>query len=395
MIKGLLKRSGIYFSGLTAGRLITTLAYIFLARHFLPNEFGQIVLYSTILNIAGALGNFGLNQILQKSDPSKLISTFQKVICARIVSYSVSFLLIALGLLFFNPFSVFISFMLLLTLLPESLVSLLDGYYIFTKNPLPAALSYPMRVVWILIGLLLIPGLSFNTVAVLYCLGSLTVLLLWFPRSFWRTNVLTNWKETFAMLSNSSHYALLTLTAFTYARGDSLIVRAQLNSSSLGLYSAGYRYLDSLSLIPSALNQNLFSLAASKESVSKKQLGLITLLMIFAGSVTSVVLFFAAPFLTTTLLGPAYSESLPVVRILATTLFLLFINAPLSAVVQSSGLLKKFLPWGIANTLLNLILNWICVPIGGITAAAWVMTATEISGLCINAYFVYKMYRHD
>ena len=394
MIKGLLKRSSIYFFGLTAGKVVTTLAYILLARHFLPHDFGQIVLYATILNIAGSLGNFGLNQYFQKKAQAAPMVVFQQVIRARLFLYLLIFVLIAVCLGIFKPFDLRIASVLLLSLLPESLISLLDGYYLHAQNPLPVALSYPMRVIWILIGLLWIPSLNFSSVTWLYLMGCLTVLLLWFPREYWRTPVISSWREIKTTLRGASHYALLITSAFAYARGDALVVRARLDSASLGLYSAGYRYLEGLSLIPAALNQNLFALAAGKQRVSQGQLAAITLTMVIAGGLFSVMLFLAAEFLTVNVLGSAYAQTTPVVRILSLSLFLLFINAPLSAVVQSSEQLRTFLPWGIANTLLNLLLNWTLIPLAGITIAAWVMTITEITGLLINGYFVYRVYKH-
>jgi len=64
----------------------------------------------------------------------------------------------------------------------------------------------------------------------------------------------------------------------------------------------------------------------------------------------------------------------------------------LSTVVQSSNYLKSFLPYGIINTVLNIILNLVLVTRYGIVSAAWVMLITEVTGLLINYYFIKKIY---
>jgi O-antigen/teichoic acid export membrane protein len=61
--------------------------------------------------------------------------------------------------------------------------------------------------------------------------------------------------------------------------------------------------------------------------------------------------------------------------------------------VQSSKYVQNFLPFGIANTVGNLILNILVVPIYGIHGAAWVMAVTETTGLIINIYFAQKLYK--
>lgn len=91
-------------------------------------------------------------------------------------------------------------------------------------------------------------------------------------------------------------------------------------------------------------------------------------------------------------MGPAYAAGIPILKILSIVVFLFFFNAPLATFIQSSSLLKKFLPFGIGNTVLNIILNIALIPLYGIQAAAWNMVVTETLGAMINVYFVQKIY---
>ena len=117
--------------------------------------------------------------------------------------------------------------------------------------------------------------------------------------------------------------------------------------------------------------------------------------MLLTGLTIGIIMFSSASLLSIGLLGPEYSPAINVIRILAVVVVMFFINSPLSTVVQSSDLVSKFLPWGIFNTLLNLVVNLILIPIYGVLGAATAMLLTEITGLGINLYFVKKIYKTE
>ena len=62
--------------------------------------------------------------------------------------------------------------------------------------------------------------------------------------------------------------------------------------------------------------------------------------------------------------------------------------------MRASVSVEKFLQFGIANTVLNVVLNVTFIPQFGLLAAAYVMLTTEITGLLINVYFVRKVFGH-
>src|SRR3989344_7396172 len=85
MVTSLFKRSGGYFAGLTASRIMTTVVFILLARHFAPSIFGQAVLYVTLLTVGTYFADVGLVQWYQKvaeSEDRKIL--FHRVLSARL-----------------------------------------------------------------------------------------------------------------------------------------------------------------------------------------------------------------------------------------------------------------------------------------------------------------------
>ena len=184
-------------------------------------------------------------------------------------------------------------------------------------------------------------------------------------------------------------------TSFFYNRGDSFIISYFMGNSALGIYGLAYRFLESLSLFSTSITQNLFPISAKKEGIKLRQLLKISLLMFFFGTVIAFIIYLNSSFLIIGLFGPQYAGGVPILRIFSIVLFLFFVNAPLATVVQSSKLVRSFLPYGIINTLLNIFLNILLIPMFGIVAAAWVMVLTEVTGFLVNLYFVKKLYNRN
>lgn len=397
MIRSLLKRSLIYFIGLTGSKILNVIVFILFARSLGPARFGDFILFVTIVQLITWLADCGLTQWYQTtahhSDKQQL---FARVIAVRLVTLAASVILITATLLLTHTFSVDIVVVAAISLIPESLLLLADGFYLENKQPLTVSLKNMSKIGIPLIGYVFLSNnFSLPTAIWLYFLGSAIVCVLFFPRKpflIFFFSIHLSFSEVFSILRKSASYGLLTLTSYAYARADSLVIRYALNSTALGMYGAGYRYLEGASLIPTALSHNLFPAAAQKKAVTLPQLKKITAVMGVIGFVAALIVFANSNWLITGLLGKVYAPAVPILQIFSGVIFLFFVNAPLAAVVQSSPLLKQFLPYGAANTAVNLALNIVLVPAYGIVGAAWVMLATEVSGLLINISFVIKRY---
>jgi O-antigen/teichoic acid export membrane protein len=394
MVSALFKRSGGFFFGLTASRLITTIVYILLARHFAPHIFGQLILYATLLSIATYFADLGLNQWYQKEvERAEPKQTFHKVLSARTYSLLITIAIFSVFFYFIPSFNFAIQVLFLINIVPEAYSSIIDGYYLVEKKPIKISIKNGVRALFLLMAVLFVKDLTFTQTVLAFLLGSFASFLWIFPWKMLNQFHLNTIKKSVSVMKGSSPYAFLIITSFAYARGDQLAIRYLLNDAALGFYGSAYRYLESLSLIPAALSQNLFPLSAQKKGISASQLSRITLVMSVLGACLACALFFFAHFLIIDLLGPQYQPAVVVTQIFSLVLFLFFVNSPLSTVVQSSNLIKQFLPFGVINTVANIGLNILFVPRYGITAAAYVMLFTEITGLFINLIFIQKIYK--
>ena len=284
------------------------------------------------------------------------------------------------------------SLIIAVTLLPEGLCSLAMAYHLRHGNTFKPALKLMFNAVFMLF-IIIIRGKDLTVIEAYtaFLIGDIPALLFLFPLH--KLKKLTVPSSPISTLISSGKYALLNYTSLAYARADALVVRAYLGSSSLGFYGLAYRYLEYLSIFSSSFVQTFFPTAAKKEGIALKTLIKITIAMGVIGSIIAVLLYSSAPFLITHIHGSQYAPAIEIVQILSVTLLLFFINAPLSTTVQASNIVRQFLPFGIANTIINVILNLLFVPKFGLIAAAWVMTATEFTGLIINLYFVQKINR--
>lgn len=394
MTTQLFKRSGVYFVGLLFSKALNLILFVIVAKLLIPVDFGSIIYYSTIIALVTVIADFGTVQWYQKhvTQLANKTNILHSLFSARVVTFAISFILIGLYLFTSQRFSLSLSLLLLITLIPEALLSIFDGYYLEKKQPHKISLKQIARSLI----LVLCVGLFYSNLTLeIFALAifvSAALNTLWFVPWHYFKSFVFNFGQAIKTLKQSAQYALLITTSYAYSRGDSLIIENTVGSAALGIYSAAYRYLEGLSLLPTALAQNLFHISAKKDSLSTAQLFKITGIMAGLGILAGAVLFLSSDLLTTALLGTEYAKSSTVVQIFSAVIVLFFINAPLSTVVQSSDLLKKFIPWGIANTIANLALNILFIPMYGVMAAAFVMLTTEVLGLIINLVFVKKIY---
>ncbi len=393
MVKTLLKRSTSHFAGLFVGKVLSTGLLIILARMLMPEKFGLLVLFITFVQFTTALADFGLKQWYQtKAHLFNKSAIFRQALHARLLTYIVSLLALLLMLVIWKPFSLISSGFLLLIIFPDGLLSLAEAYWLERRQSFKVGLRNPLVSLIIAVGWALLQFTTdFDQLTMLWFLGSFSTLIWFFP---WNEFVLSKFSlvEQIRTLSESSKYALLTTSAIVYSRGDQMIIQRFAGSAALGIYAAAYRFIDGINLLSNAVSMNVFPEAAKKGNIKLVQLIKLTLLMGALGIIVGLLLSLSSDLLVIGILGHSYIGTIPLLKIFSILIILFFINAPLSSVVQSSEVVKKFLPWGIGNTVINLILNLVLVPIYGIAGAAWIMVLTEGLGFLINLYFVKKVY---
>lgn len=391
MIQSLLKHSGIYFAGLSLSKVLTVLLFVLLARLLGPSDFGRYIFFLTLAQLLTVLFDLGLVQWFQKEAHNRPAAELVRIMLpVRTTALAVS---MVSAVVIITLFPTGADAVLLLLLIPEAYLSVLDGFYFHIKKSYMVALKTTFRTILMIVGVLTLGEVNtFQSTAILYLVTSVASIAWYTPWTLLPGLTFAGFRRQYSVVKSSIKYAYLIITSFAYARGDSFIVKGLLGDAALGTYGAAYRFLESLSLLPTAISHNLFPISSKEGTVGARQLQGMAALMGALGIVSGAALWLGADVLIRVVIGPEYAGAVGTLKILAFVLVLFFISAPLGTVVQSSSHIKKFLPWGVANTTANIVLNLLLVPMLGIQGAAYSMLITELTGLIINVWFVRKIY---
>lgn len=389
MIRSLFKRSGVHFGGSIISKIFTSTVYIVLSRFISPAEYGQATLVVTFSLLGSVVGDYGLAQWYQKQEDEK--KAFRSFLRARILLAAATSVILFTLITWLDWLPVNLALATSLVLLPHALLSIAAAYLVRHQDVFKPSLQQVIQSVPILI-IMLIKQHSvtvFDAVAA-YLIGDIIAVWLLFPRHklLELSGATVSIRRT---LRSATKYALLNYTSATYARADSVLVRGYLGEAALGFYGLAYRYLEYFALLPSSLVQITFPIFARDSRSAKKHIFALAGCMALFGILFGGLLAFLAPIIINAFHGSAYAPSIIVMQILSAALVLMFINAPLSSYVQSSDLVKKFLPFGILNTALNVSLNILLIPLWGLQGAAIAMLITESTGMFINIWFTKQL----
>jgi O-antigen/teichoic acid export membrane protein len=167
------------------------------------------------------------------------------------------------------------------------------------------------------------------------------------------------------------------LLSALYFRIDVFFVERFHGLEAVAGYNAVFRIVEGLRLLPAAVLVVAFPMMCRADSTRLLQrlsagLGL-------AGAVLLVVTALGAAPLVSIVYGTRYLDATPVLRVLAWSLPLLFVNYALTSQVIAWGGQRAYLWTAAAALVVNLAANQMLVPPLGATGAAWATLITELA----------------
>jgi O-antigen/teichoic acid export membrane protein len=393
MLKTLLKKSGYYFTTLVMGKILTAGFFIILARILQPEKFGIITYFITVVQLVSVLTDFGLKSWYQK----RMAITGEKILFTNLLSWRVVFFGVGAMLLFLsqlvgewlNPVMLKA---VIIALFLEALISVSDAYYLARGESLKLGYKLIWRNLLLFLVLFFIKNPNdYQLFFFAYNIVLVGVLGFYFPftaldKSWWRAkNKLPNIKGTLP-------YATIDGLGIIYGKADGLILSGLRGEGALGIYGAAYRYLDAFNLLPQALFHNLFPLAAKKNGIAKGQVRKMVMVMTGLGVIVAGGVFWGSEILTTGLMGESYGEATEILRYFSLVIILFFFNSPLNTIIQSSDMVKKYLPFLTAVVLFNLGLNFYLISKIGMMGAVEAMILSEMVLVVINIWLIKKIY---
>ncbi|HUW22018.1 MAG TPA: flippase [Candidatus Bathyarchaeia archaeon] len=205
-------------------------------------------------------------------------------------------------------------------------------------------------------------------------------------RKFWRQTVSRSWV-----------FAGLTIIAVFYLRTTVLAVAFIKGTYYTGIYSAAFKFIEALILIPQSFSLALFPLSSRLfvgnlthlKELYKRGLRILVLLAL----PICLLLMYFSRLIIESFYGRNYQEAIPVLLVLGIALFLFFLNSLAGNIIQNSPEAKHFLKWLGLKWLFHLCLCVWLISRFSVIGAAWALVGGEFLGVVVNNLFVLKILR--
>jgi len=374
-----------------------------------PQNAGRYYFAVLVVSWLEILTNFGLNTLVtrevgkDRSQANRYLSntTILRLLLSAVAAPCLFIFIVGWRQVFSLPADTTWAIILLaIGLVPSGLSAGLSA--IFNANEkmeYPAAITTVTTLLRVGLGTLaLVAGLGFvglAGVSIIVNVITAGILIRLFVRHFFRPRLEIDWGFQKRLLGISYPLMINHLMATLFFKVDVMFLGAMLGDTMVGLYSAAYKYIDALNIIPASFTMAIFPLMSryantAKDSLLRAYKLSVKLLLIFALPV-ALLTTLTARYLIIILAG---SEYLPVSMI---TLQLLiwympfgFINSVTQYVLIALDQ-QRFLTRAFAIGLgFNVIANWIFIPIYGYRAAAIVAVLSELALLIPFYYGVRK-----
>jgi stage V sporulation protein B len=166
---------------------------------------------------------------------------------------------------------------------------------------------------------------------------------------------------------------LVTNSAYTlYGQADILILGAMLGATAVGVFGAALRMTIPLSYLGQAVGNSLAPRQAAHGGRAADHAALRTglrWLVVVHALLLAPLVVWAEPIIRL-LLGPGFSQSANVLRLLAPYIFLLGISPPITMTVNYLGRARARIPIVVAALVVNVVIDITLIPVIGVEAGA-------------------------
>jgi O-antigen/teichoic acid export membrane protein len=174
-------------------------------------------------------------------------------------------------------------------------------------------------------------------------------------------------------LFSASWPLMLSGAAVTvYMKIDQVMIKAMLSTADVGLYGIAVRISETVYFIPGVVAGSLFPAiiaARGSESYQKKLQNLYDLL-VWMAVLIAIPTTILAPYIVIVLFGEAYAASAEVLMLHIWAAIFVFFGLARGKWIVNEGLQRYVLFFTIAGAVINVLLNYLLIPLQGISGAA-------------------------
>lgn len=404
MMRSILRQASWLVLAQASTRIIGFFYTIFLARNLGVLDFGIFSVGLAYFSIISSLADFGFNRFLIKEvaqEKGRTWELFWNLVMFRLTLICCFFAIFSLVLYIFDQDKLRVSIILLsfLAVLPQVIAVTFDGIFIALKklqfSAIPAFISSLSTV---LVGLILVSkGLAVFGAVTALILGQI-ILALSLIFLLYKTTGIKLAEVKLAVIKKavlgSMPYGILSVLGLLYFRIDTIMLSYMKGNFETGIYSAGYKFLESLVFIPNALSFALFprfvNLHINNPSKLKDVLFKSIKIIFLLGALIMFAYLLILPSIINFFL-PSFKDSVTVIKILSITIPLMFVHVSASAVLLSTDkYLKQVIYLSIFPLILNILLNFLLIPKFGFLGASFVTVVSDLFSTIIIFYAIKK-----
>jgi len=196
------------------------------------------------------------------------------------------------------------------------------------------------------------------------------------------------------LLRRSFPFFLVALLSTVNVSIDSVLLESLSGKQAVGLYSAAFKLLVSLMILPAAISDAVFPIwsrdAAGGSSPNRLALHRVLRWLFIAGVLTAGVILAAAEPLIRLLYGAEFIAAGPALRLLSLALVFMFLSAPLTVRLMVANRLRAVLITFALVVAANILGNLLLIPRWGLIGAAAVRLFAEALNFSLQILFISK-----
>jgi O-antigen/teichoic acid export membrane protein len=386
-------------------RMLGAFVVVLLARGFGVEVFGQ---YSFALSFVGfftLFTGFGFGSLMIRDvskDKSLTAKYINNILGIKIVFGIISLIILYIISLFIGKSPTLLIAMyifgiqLVVSSFSDILRSVFHAYEVMEFDSISRIIE---KTIWaVLLLLLIFNKLSLINVALATLLSAILGLIItyWLVRAkiskikieydkkFWKKIIIT-----------ATPFAITGLFALINFRIDQVMLYFLTNDLTVGLYSAAYKIIDILSVVPTLLLASLYPVFSvlyhKNKSLFNKTFDISLRYAIVLAFPIVIGIYSLANQVIMLAYGTEYLSSVSVLKILIFISLISFINTPLFVVLNAIGKQKITMINAGCTALVNVIMNFILIPRYGIHGAAFATIISELTFLTLSAYQLRKV----
>lgn len=388
-------------------KILHFILFLVLIRMFKPQEYAVYTLAWTHIGLLSPILDFGTTSYGLINLPGEKQKHMSQLFSFRAVLSLVTFALtIGLAFVFHYPIEVLTAIVLTSVAIFSNMISgtFLIFASIINKSYLTSVVSTIFQVISVaaLIATIFISHSLMNifiAIFILY-LGYGLVNFFLVQKQMGKIIFEIDLPAWLKIAKKSVVYLVISLMAGFYSKADVIILNYLRGAKEVGIYSAGYRFLDAMMFMLVAYNISAIPLFSSLVKENKTQLFLSkikkdVLLVGTIGLFTALGFFFFSPVVLPVLMKGDYGSSIQVLRIIIFALPLLLLTSVFLGGLYALGRTNQIILLFFGQVVYNVIANFLIIPRYGYVGSAWITVIGEFINTAITFTILYKAINED